>query len=164
MERVLRLLGVREGASEAEAEEQVRRLMAFPERVFALTGARREDEAEAVLLAWRQAAEELPKVQERLSQLEEERRRERLLALIERGKREGKLTPAMLSWAESQSPEALEAFLAVAPRVLLSNGAEEPPVGQEGLDWHKLSPAQRAELYRENPEVYRALRKRALGY
>lgn len=164
MEKVLRLLGLREDAGEAEAEAVLRRLMAFPERVFALTGTRREDEAEAVLLAWKQAHEELPRVQERLAALEEERKRERLARLIEEGKREGKLTPAMLSWAESQTPEALEAFLRVAPRVVLSNGAEEPPVGQEGLDWHKLSPAQRAELYRENPEVYRALRKRALGY
>lgn len=164
MEKVLRLLGLREDAGEAEAEAVLRRLMAFPERVFALTGTRREDEAEAVLLAWKQAHEELPRVQERLAALEEERRKERLARLIEEGKREGKLTPAMLSWAESQTPEALEAFLRVAPRVVLSNGAEEPPVGQEGLDWHKLSPAQRAELYRENPEVYRALRKRALGY
>lgn len=162
MEKVLRLLGLREDAGEAEAEAVLRRLMAFPERVFALTGTRREDEAEAVLLAWKQAHEELPRVQERLAALEEERRKERLARLIEEGKREGKLTPAMLSWAESQTPEALEAFLRVAPRVVRANGLEEPEPG--GLDWNQMTPAQRAELYRENPEVYRALRKRALGY
>lgn len=162
MEKVLRLLGLRDDAGEAEAEAVLRRLMAFPERVFALTGTRREDEAEAVLLAWRQAHEELPRVQERLAALEEERRKERLARLIEEGKREGKLTPAMLSWAESQTPEALEAFLRVAPRVVRANGLEEPEPG--GLDWNQMAPAQRAELYRENPEVYRALRKRALGY
>ncbi len=162
MEKVLRLLGLREDAGEAEAEAVLRRLMAFPERVFALTGTRREDEAEAVLLAWKQAHEELPRVQERLAALEEERRKERLARLIEEGKREGKLTPAMLSWAESQTPEALEAFLRVAPRVVRANGLEEPEPG--GLDWHKMTPAERAELYRKDPEAYRALRRKALGY
>ena len=163
MEKVLRLLGLREDAGEAEAEAALRRFMAFPERVFALTGTRREDEAEAVLMAWKQAHEELPRVQERLAALEEERKKERLARLIEEGKREGKLTPAMLSWAEQQTPEALEAFLAVAPRVVLrANGLEEPEPG--GLDWHKMTPAERAELYRKDPEAYRALRRKALGY
>ena len=163
MEKVLRLLGLREDAGEAEAEAALRRFMAFPERVFALTGTRREDEAEAVLMAWKQAHEELPRVQERLAALEEERMKERLARLIEEGKREGKLTPAMLSWAEQQTPEVLEAFLAVAPRVVLrANDLEEPEPG--GLDWHKMTPAERAELYRKDPEAYRALRRKALGY
>ncbi|UZX16551.1 phage protease [Thermus sp. PS18] len=162
MERVKRLLGLREDASEAEAEAVVLRLMDWPRRVMALTGKTREDEAEAVILAWKQAAEELPRVQERLSALEEERRRERLRALIEKGKKEGKLTPAMLSWAESQTPEALEAFLAVAPRVVRENDLQEPELG--GLDWNAMTPKERAELYQKNPEAYRALRRKALGY
>jgi len=161
MEKVLRLLGL-EDAGEAEAEAVLRRLMAFPERVFALTGTRREDEAEAVLLAWKQAHEELPRVQERLAALEEERKKERLARLIEAGRREGKFTPAMLSWAEAQTPEALEAFLRVAPRVVRGNDLEEPELA--GLDWNAMTPKERAELYQKDPEAYRALRRRALGY
>ncbi len=42
-----------------------------------------------------------------------------------------------------------------------ANALEEPEPG--GLDWHKMTPVERAELYRKDPEAYRALRRRALG-
>lgn len=161
MTEILRLLG-RESATEAEVAATVSRLVTLERTLTSLTGHQDLDQALAVVQGWRQAHEELPRVQERLAALEEERRRERLARLIEEGKREGKLTPAMLSWAEQQTPEALEAFLAVAPRVVRANGLEEPEPG--GLDWHKMTPAERAELYRKDPEAYRALRRKALGY
>jgi phage I-like protein len=161
MEKVIRLLGLSETASELEAEGAIRRLLAFPERVFALTGKRKEDEAEAVILAWKQAAEELPRLQERLTAMEEERRKERLARLIEEGKKAGKLTPAMLSWAEQQTPEALEAFLSVAPQVVPTGKAQEGTPKLKG--WKEMTPGERAALYQENKEMYYALRKEALG-
>lgn len=161
MQEIVRMLGLREDATEAEAGAMITRLAGLERQLTALTGRASTDEALAVVQAWRSAAEELPRVQERLNGLEEERRRERLTALIEQGKREGKLTPAMLSWAESQSVEALSAFLAVAPRVL-DELATEPAEGP--LEWSKLTARQRAELYEQNPEIYRRLRKEAMGY
>lgn len=161
MTEILRLLG-RESATEAEVAATVSRLVTLERTLTSLTGHQDLDQALAVVQAWQRAHEELPRVQERLAALEEERKKERLARLIEEGKREGKLTPAMLSWAGSQTPEALEAFLRVAPRVVRANGLEEPEPG--GLDWHTMTPAERAELYRKDPEAYRALRRKALGY
>lgn len=161
MTEIIRMLGLREDASAAEAGTVITRLAGLERQLTALTGRTSSDEAMAVVQAWRQAAEELPRVQERLSAIEQERQRERLSALIEQGKREGKLTPAMLAWAETQTVEALSAFLAVAPRVL-SEPVSEP--AESPLDWHKLSARERAELYEKNPDVYRRLRKEALGY
>lgn len=158
MTEILQLLGLRE---EAEAGAAITRLMSLERTLTTLTGRQSADEALAVVQAWRQASEELPRVQSRLEQLEGERRAERLNALIERGKREGKLTPAMLGWAEQQSLEALEAFLAVAPRVV-PEGASEP--ADKPLDWKQLSAREKHELYTQNVELYRRLRKAALGY
>lgn len=160
MTEILRLLG-RESATEAEVTAIVSRLVTLERTLTSLTGHQDLDQALAVVQAWRQAHEELPRVQERLAALEEERRKERLARLIEEGKREGKLTPAMLSWAEQQTPEALEAFLAVAPRVLPEAATEAV---EKPLDWFKLSAREREELYRQDVELYRRLRKEALGY
>lgn len=161
MTEIMRQLGLRENANEAEAVAALTRLTALERQITALTGRANSEEALAVLQGWRQASEELPKLQERLSAMEQERQQERRSALLERGKREGKLTPAMLSWAEQQSPEALEAFLSVAPRVIPEGASESL---QTPLDWHKLSASEKQKLYEENVELYRRLRAEALGY
>ncbi|MCS7069088.1 MAG: phage protease [Meiothermus ruber] len=160
MTEVLRLLGLRDG-QEAEVGPTLTRLVGLERTLTGLTGRQSSEEALAVVQAWQQAALELPRVQERLSQLEEAQRRERLAALLERGQREGKLTPAMLPWAQGQSLEALTAFLEVAPRVL-----PEPVMEPQDspLEWGKLSHQQRKDLFEQNPELYRRLRKEALGY
>lgn len=161
MTEILRQLGLRENANEAEAVAALTRLTALERQITALTGRASSEEALAVLQGWRQASEELPRLQERLSVMEQERQQERRNALLERGKREGKLTPAMLSWAEQQSPEALEVFLSVAPRVIPESANESL---QTPLDWHKLSASEKQKLYEENVELYRRLRAEALGY
>lgn len=161
MTEIMRQLGLRENANEAEAVAALTRLTALERQITALTGRASSEEALAVLQGWRQASEELPRLQERLSAMERERQQEIKAALLERGKREGKLTPAMLSWAEQQSPEALEAFLSVAPRVIPEGASESL---QTPLDWHKLSASEKQKLYEENVELYRRLRKEALGY
>ncbi|AZF88289.1 hypothetical protein [Meiothermus phage MMP7] len=160
MTEILRQLGLREN-QEAEAGAIITRLTSLERTLVALTGRQTPDEALAVVQGWRAAAEELPRVQERLTVLENERQLERRRALVEQGKREGKLTPAMLTWAEQQSPEALEAFLSVAPRVIPESVGESL---QTPLDWHKLSASEKQKLYEENVELYRRLRKEALGY
>jgi phage I-like protein len=160
MQEIVRMLGLTEDATEAEAGAMITRLAGLERQLTALTGRTSSEEALAVVQAWRSAAEELPRVQERLAALEAERVNERKRSLLEQGKREGKLTPAMLSWAEGQSVEALSAFLAVAPRVLGEPATEPAPA----LEWAKLSARQRAELYEQSPETYRRLRKEAMGY
>lgn len=161
MTEIVRQLGLRETANEAEAVAALTRLTALERQITALTGRANSEEALAVVQGWRQASEELPRLQERLSVMEQERQQERRNALLERGKREGKLTPAMLSWAEQQGPEALEAFLSVAPRVIPEGASESL---QTPLDWHKLSASEKQKLYEENVELYRRLRAEALGY
>ena len=161
MQEIVRMLGLREDATEAEAGAMITRLAGLERQLTTLTGRTSADEALAVVQAWRSAAEELPRVQERLAALEAERVNERKRSLLEQGKREGKLTPAMLAWAEKQSVEALEAFLQVAPRIL-PEPTQEP--AEKNLSWNTLSAREKQELYQQNVELYRCLRKEALGY
>lgn len=64
------------------------------------------------------AAAEGTAAKTRLTALETEVSSMKRTTIIDRAKAEGKLTNAQLPWAEKQTPEALEAFLAAAPVVV----------------------------------------------
>ena len=143
-------------------EEKMEKNEAILARLSALTGRDQPDQIEAVILAWREAHTQVEALTRELETLRAERQREQQERLIERGQAEGKLTPAMLSWARSLSVEALEAYLSVAPRVVVVANATEPV--RTNKSWAELSGTERAELYQQSPEEYRRLRREALGY
>ena len=160
--RLQPLVASRSGEIPEKKEVEMEKESAFLARLSALTGREQPEQIEAVILAWREAHKQVEALTKELEAIKAERQRERLERLIEKGQAEGKLTPAMLSWARSLTPEALEAFLEVAPRVLNTQPVVEPQ--KVSKTWHQLTGQERVQLFQENPEEYRRLRKEALGY
>jgi hypothetical protein len=82
----------------------------------------------------------------------------------------GKLTPALKGWAEASSIETLEGFLAGAPVVLVGDGVREPThatggnggtvvLSHNGKTFAQMPPKARAELKKDNPELYASMRQ-----
>lgn len=123
------------------------------------------------ILAWKSASEQNPQLQAKLDELQEEVRKNTVSALIKRGKEEGKLTPATASYFESRPAGELEAFLAVAPRVIpgdvkqpktesvsASPGADGIMRTADGKAYEDLKPAARVALKKSDLELYNAIR------
>lgn len=128
--------------------------------IHKLTGAASDSEALGILTAWRQASEELEKARQRLAELEAELRSREVEEVISAAKREGKLAPAMEEWARElgkRDLEMLRAYVRSAPS-LIQTTAREPVPEVTVEQFRRMSYIQRAELYRQHPELYRKLR------
>src|SRR5690606_3036284 len=66
-------------------------------------------EAIGVLLAWKASHDELPKAKEELEALNESMRTQEVSALIEQGKKDGKLNPATAEFWQSRGAAELKA-------------------------------------------------------
>lgn len=166
MKTVFAKIGLKDDASEAAALERVTILTDLERDVLALTGAASLEAARGVMAAHKASASELVTVKANLEKIEGERRADRLNAMIAQGKAEKKLSPALEQWALTQTPEALEAFLSVAPTItaLETRETHEPGAGKgakithDGKTWDELEPFEKHNLYTENPALYAALR------
>ncbi len=141
-----------------------------------LTGKAETAEQLGVVLAWQSSHTELPKAQERLTELEETGRKRDISNLIAEGlkpnapenKHGGKLTPASAKFWENEPAAKLEAFLAVAPRVIpgeVKQASTEAKTNDNGAAadadgnaYEDIKPAKRAAMQKEDPELYQALR------
>lgn len=171
MKTVLAALRLNDTASEAEALEQVNALGSSNRELLAATGKSTMQEALGVIAAWKAGHEQNAVLAGKLEALETERKTEKLAGLIASGRASGKLTPAMATeWASKQTPEALEAFLAVAP-VAISNTETQEPVGNsdvtgvlltyKGKKWDEMAPMEKAKLHGEDNATYIAMRDQA---
>ena len=162
MKGLLKLLGLGDGASEAEAAEAVSKLKDTAQQLEKLTGKQNTEEALAVVMAWKEGAGQTEKLAARVKELEAEQRKAELSALVQKGLDEGKLTPALKGWAMTLSKEALEAYLSAAPQIVKLGKEVEP--GKEGVaaldgkKWEDLKPIEKHNLYLENPELFAALK------
>lgn len=153
-------LGLPDTATEAEVLAAIGKTSETQRELLALTGHSTAAEALAVVRGWKQGADQAATLSARVAELEASAVKRERDALIEKGLADGKLTPAMQAWAESQSVEALSAFLAVAPRVVpLGSAQTEPrPTGADagGLRerWEDMKPAALHDLKFQNPELY----------
>ncbi len=89
-------------------------------------------------------------------------------ALVAQGKADGKLVPAMMAWAETQTIESLTAFLASAPVVVkLEGGHRQPAKNLTGPDtvnvekFKAMTPMEKHNLKNSDPDTYEALRAAA---
>jgi phage I-like protein len=126
MKTVLTKLGLQEEATEAQALSAVTALQEDHAQLIALTGKPTAAEALAVVRAWQQGAEQVPVLSARVDELEQEKKTAELNALIQQGQEEGKLSPAMLEWAKTQSKESLTAFLSAAPKLVVTEQKVPP--------------------------------------
>jgi hypothetical protein len=150
--------------------------VAMSRELTAMTGKAESAEQLGTVLAWKSSHEELPKQQAKVTELEEAGRKRDISNLIAEGlkpnapenKHGGKLTPASAKFWENEPAAKLEAFLAVAPRVIpgeVKQASMEAKTNDNGAaadaDGHAyedIKPAKRAEMQKEDPELYNALR------
>ena len=163
MKVLLKALGLKEDAGEAEALEALTRLKGALEEVQALTGKQDAAEMLGVVRAWKEAAAKVEALSKRVAELEAEQERVEREKLIEQGLKEGKLTKALAErWAREVDLKTLKSYLEAAPRIVPLGEAREPAGGNEqslgGKKWEELSPMEKHKLYLENPELYQALK------
>lgn len=137
------------------------------------------DEALGVALAWQGDAKKLPEAQAKIAELEKAQAAGELDKAIAQAKADKKLTPAEEKTYREQvdsgamSVTTVKAILATkAPIPALANAKEEQggaspntetdgSLKYQGKSWSELKPAQRAQLKKEDPETYAAMRKDA---
>lgn len=179
MRTVLNALGLAATATEADALQVLNTRLASADNIqrqlLSATGQTDVQAALGVVAANAQAATQLSAAKTRITELEGEGRTTRLNALIAQGKADRKLTPALETWAASQTPEALEAYLQHAPVItqLSAASAQEPPatggdlskdapagapVTFNGKTWAEMAPADKHNLYVDDKPTYDALR------
>jgi HK97 family phage prohead protease len=123
-----------------------------------LTGTRTRTQALGVIQAWQLAAQELPRLQARISELEGAQSADERTALIEKLTADRKITPAMVTWAKSTPIESLKAFAAVAaPIVALTNKVNAAQPSTKKL-YEELSSMERHDLYEQDRAAFEALR------
>jgi phage I-like protein len=118
MEKFAALLGLAASAAQAEIESTVAKLAAFSKSILDLTGKASADEALGVLQAYKAGAEQTAKLQAELGEIKASAEKAERAGLIASALADGKLSPAMKTWAETQSTAALRAFLEVAPKLV----------------------------------------------
>lgn len=166
---LLVLLGLAETATLDDVKKATEKLKAdgvvllsFRGDVLKLTGKDQVPEALGVLEGWKKKAEQYPVLEAELAKLTAQARESEVTALVEQGKREGKLTPAMEPWARELGKTELarlKAFLEVAPKVIPGAAGEknEPP-GAGGKTWEELSAMEKHNLHQQNRALYDALK------
>ncbi len=130
MKVLLKALGLKEDAGEAEALEALTRLKGALSEVQALTG--KEDAAEmlGVIRAWKEGAARAEAAEAEVKKLKAELEERERAALIEAAKQEGKLPPALEGWAKEVPLATLKAYLEHAPKHVETGGKKEPEKGQ----------------------------------
>lgn len=83
------------------------------------------EEAAGTMQALRQSGEAVSQLTATVKALTDRQGNDELASLIASGSRAGKLPPAMLTWAKTQSIKSLTAFLAAAPVVAASHSEHE---------------------------------------
>jgi phage I-like protein len=168
MKVLLNALGLKDDASEAQAVERFNAFQAQNRELLALTGKDSLPEALGVIQGWKQGAAATATAQARIAELEGAVKTGELNALIEEGKKNGKLTPALEAWARTQEAPALKAFLEVAPVAVQKTEHKEPGgsssssaegvLMHKGKTWDQLDGTEKHNLYHDDNALYRAMR------
>lgn len=129
MKTLLKALGLKDDATEAEALAALTTIQGGSSQLVTLTGKATPAEALGVIQAWKAANDQVQTLSTRVKDLEGQTREAEVLGLIEQGKKDGKVTPAMEPVLTSMGKEnvaTLKAFLEAAPKVA-PEGNHTPP-------------------------------------
>lgn len=176
MKTLLKALGLKDDASEAEAVSVANALIsgskAVELRVLEATGAKSVDEAIGIIKAGTGAIAQLGVATKALADARADVETRDRDVIVAKGLADKKLTPALRDWANEKaadgsfkvSLETLAAFLKSAPvhPVLgadlprVPGSKEEPPPGAGSKAWEDLPPGEKHDLKVTSPEVYEA--------
>jgi phage I-like protein len=131
MKTLLTALSLAETASEAEALAALTKVKDGLAALLSLTGKATEAEALGVISGWKTEAEKVAAISTELATLKSAQVEGEKSALIDQGKKDGKLPPALEGWAKGQSVESLKAYLSAAPKIGAAP-AVEPSSPQAG--------------------------------
>jgi phage I-like protein len=117
MKTLLAALSLAADATEAEALAAFTKVRDGLQALLSLTGKTTDAEALGVIAGWKGEAEKVAALSAKVAELESAKLSTERDGLIDQGKKDGKLPPALEPWARTQSAESLKAFLSVAPKV-----------------------------------------------
>ena len=168
MKTLLKALGLKDDATETEAVLVARALVEEKEsavrRILEASGAKSLDEAIGVIRAGVVATTELAAATKTIADLSAAAEKTERKAIVDKGVADGKLTPALLDWANGVPIATLQSFLDKAPRhhaLAAPPGkahAAEPATGDATKAWETLTPAEKHNMKAESPETYDFLR------
>ena len=154
----------------AAALETIKSSVGLSREISKITEKSVSAESLGTVLAWKSSHEQVPGLNEKVANLEEEGRKRDVADLIAQGQREGKLTPATAKHFEARSAEELRTFLAVAPRVIPSEhkqpkteiavgtNANGAAAAADGRAYEDMKPAERSSLKKSDPDLFNAIR------
>lgn len=140
MKSIAKHLGLSENATESEIQNalfardaKASADAASLERVLGLTGKTSPSEALGAVTAWKQAAEQVPGLSQRVQALEAEKIETQVVALVDGAVQAGKLAPAQREFALSMGRKdvtMLKGFVESAPVIPSAAAPAKPPAAQ----------------------------------
>lgn len=158
MNRILLALALSASATEDQALDRIQALSKSQADLLALTGATDLATALATVRAWKEGNAQAVALSARLDSLERSQTARELDDLIALGKQQRKISPSLETWARTQTPAALSAFLEHAPAVI--DATSTPTEGKPDITlaaFEAMSFTDRAAIAQQSPDTYRAL-------
>lgn len=162
MKTLLAALRLADSASEADALAALSSVQAFQVAVLSLAGKATHQEALGVLQGFKASHEQVAALTTEVSELKKASAAAELEKAIEEGKQAGKISPGMEPWARTQTPEAIKAFLSVAPKLLPTVTKAPKDKGVENGELTKAD-LRLAKLTGTDPKLISASRARHGG-
>lgn len=168
---LLALLGLAADATEAQLLAAVTELAqkaagGLEPTLATLTAKKTPAEILGTLMAWKTTAETVPTLTARITEIEGERAKSEVKALLDQAVADGKVAPAqvaMLTTMGQQNLEQLKAFVAAMPAVLPKKKLKEPADG-EGVVTLSGEDLKVAQLMGTDPKKLAALRLAERGH
>lgn len=133
MKSLLKALGLNENATEAEALVALSTLQGGAQQITTLTGKPTTPEALGTIQAWKASHDQLPTLSSRVAELEGQVLGGEVTALVEQGKKDGKVPPAMIAVLTDMGKKdlaMLKSFLEAAPKVAPDTNHNPPGDGK----------------------------------
>lgn len=132
MKSLLAALGLSENATEAEGLAALHRLKNGETEMLTLTSQKTAQEGLGVLKAWKAQSEKVVALTSRVSELETEKAKVELDAVIIEAKKAGKVSPAMETELRKMELSQLKAFVSVLPAITPA-AVKEQTNGQQAV-------------------------------
>lgn len=162
---VLTALALSDSASESEVIAAIAGLKNFEKELLSLTNTSDRESAYGSLTALKAKADKADALQAQLNTHKAEAEKSDREGLIKEALTAKKLSPAQAKeggFARTVPLATLKAFLKDAPTIIA--GEVKEPGAATPKAWADMTGVEKAALYQDNPELYKSLRKTALGY
>lgn len=141
MKTLLAMLGLAEGASEAEAVAALTKLNALFTELSTLTAQKDADAILGTLKAWKVGADQAVQLSQQMAEVKAAAAKAEVEQLISKAKTDGRLAPAMETFARTLAAEQLKTFLAALPVQPVAAPAQPPAGGTVQLTAEEIQVA-----------------------